>query len=75
MSPIHDGVQVYLYHTFHSWWTDFVGRESFRILQFFNHSFESHLCFPLMYVEGWFTNNSFDCYRSGLLLLHPEQGE
>ena len=27
-------VQVYLYHTFHSWWTDFVGRESSRILQF-----------------------------------------
>ena len=29
------GVQVYLYHTFHSWWNDFVGRVSSRILHFF----------------------------------------
>ena len=52
-------LQVYLYHPFHSWWTDFVGRGSSRIQQFFNHSFESHLCLPLMYVEVRYTNNSF----------------
>ena len=75
MYPIHDELQVYLYHTFHSWWNDFVGRESFGILQFFSHSFKSHLCLPLMYVEAWCTNDSFICNKSDLLLLYSEQSE
>ena len=65
--------QVYLYHTFQLWWTDFIGRRISSVLQYFNHSPESQLYSPLMYVEVWHNNYFFDCYKCDHL-LHSEQG-
>ena len=69
-------VQVHLYCTFQLWWTNFIGRRSSKILNFFNHSFEFWLCFPFVYVEVWYSNVlfCFNCCNNDHLLLDSEQG-